>query len=250
MNDILTLITVTKDDLEGFSSTISSTRRLREDHNVRQVVVDSSGEQTRRRVEEVLSREHNIDYVWQPPSGIAAAFNKGLSISKADWIWFLNGKDEVLPDLDPEWFLKLIRQCSADAIVFDLVEDGKKWKHPPLWEVWPPVVTWIPHPATLTRRSLYQKHGNFDESLKIAMDYEFWLRCFSKDVTVDMVSIPVVKFDGGGISCVQTADTSGESLLVMKKHLWTLVKKWLNHGSLLPRAWLHFVKRRNKGQRA
>jgi len=34
----------------------------------------------------------------------------------------------------------------------------------------------IPHPSVMHRRSLFEKHGYFDESFKIAGDYELLLR--------------------------------------------------------------------------
>lgn len=34
----------------------------------------------------------------------------------------------------------------------------------------------IPHPATFVRREMFQRAGNFDETIKYAMDYDMWLR--------------------------------------------------------------------------
>ena len=34
----------------------------------------------------------------------------------------------------------------------------------------------IPHAATFVRRHIFEEHGMFDESFRLAMDYEYWLR--------------------------------------------------------------------------
>lgn len=34
----------------------------------------------------------------------------------------------------------------------------------------------IPHAATFVRRRIFDEHGVFDESFRLAMDYEYWLR--------------------------------------------------------------------------
>jgi glycosyltransferase involved in cell wall biosynthesis len=250
MNGILDLITVTKDDLEGVSSTIRSTRQLRENHGVRQIVVDSSNEETRDKLKKLLSVEQNIDFIWQKPAGISAAFNLGLSLSDAYWVWFLNGGDQVHPDVDTNNFMYIIAQSKADAIIFDfeLEPTGVRPLHPPLWALWPPVSSWIPHPATLTRQNLYKGYGMFNESYEIAMDFDFWLRCFSKQVRVDMLSIPLTKFDTSGRSYTNNAETSREAISIIKKHLCNMVRIWLINGALILKAsWYHL--RRSQADR-
>src|SRR4030042_1055251 len=229
MKTLLDIITVTKDDLDGVTSTIKSTGKMRSAPGVRHIIIDSSDDGMAEKVKRFASIEQNIDYVWQAPSGISAAFNLGLSLSKAEWVWFLNGGDEVHPDVEPEKLLYLIKQRRSDAIIFEieLMQSGERLKHPQMCAMWPPLFAWIPHPATLTRRHLYEKYGNFNESLKIAMDYEFWIRCFSKDVTVDMISIPIVKFDTKGMSYSRTAQVSREAVSIIKSHLWEMIKIWL-----------------------
>jgi glycosyltransferase involved in cell wall biosynthesis len=245
----LDIITITKDDLEGVSGTIKSTELLRFRDGVRQIIVDSSCSEIGAKIKELVSGEKNIDYIWQAPSGISAAFNLGLSLSKAEWVWFLNGGDEVHPDAEPEKLLYLIKQSRSDAIIFEieLMQSGERLRHPRMWSMWPPLFAWIPHPATLTRRYLYEKYGNFNESLKIAMDYEFWIRCFSKDVTVDMISIPIVKFDTKGMSYSRTAQVSREAVSIIKSHLWEMIKIWLKNGLLIVRALFHFSKKSKGG---
>ena len=244
MGILLDIITVTKDDFEGVTSTIKSTRKLRSASGVRHIIIDSSDYGMAAKVKWLASSEQNVDYIWREPSGISAAFNLGLSLSKAEWVWFLNGGDEVHPDVETEKLLFLIKQSRSDAIIFEieLMQSSERLKHPRMWSMWPPVFAWIPHPATLTRRYLYEKYGNFNESLKIAMDYEFWIRCFSKDVTVDMISIPIVKFDTKGMSYSRTEQVSREAFSIIKSHLWKMIKIWLKNGLLIVKALFYYSK--------
>ncbi|MBM2838492.1 MAG: putative glycosyl transferase [Deltaproteobacteria bacterium] len=245
---LLDIVTVTKDDLEGVANTIRSTGGLRMTDGVRQVIIDSSGEGIREKVKELACTEINVDYVWQAPSGIAPAFNKGLSLSRAEWVWFLNGGDKVHREVEPDKILYLLSESRADAIIFEyqLMDSEKRIKHPPMWSMWPPINSWIPHPATLTRRNLYAQYGNFNESLEIAMDYEFWMRSFAKEAVVDMISIPLTEYDTSGISSTQTAKTSREAVRVIRMHIWTLIKIWLKNGLTMFTAWYFFSKRSKK----
>jgi len=235
---ILNIITVTKDDLEGLKKTIISTKKIREENNICQIIVDSSTSENKKEVINYLQNEKNTKYYWQEPYGIAAAFNFGLKNAEADWVWFLNGGDEVHNSLDADFFLNLLSCNSSDAIIFQIefAQSSQKTRHPQMWALWPPLLSWVPHPATITRRYLYDKYGLFDESLRIAMDYEFWIRCFSKDVTVDLVSIPIAKFDQIGSFFEMDNLIKAEVRKIIKKYLWLVLKKWFNNGLILLKA--------------
>lgn len=244
MTQLLNIITVTKNDLAGVTHTIESTKKIRTHLGVKQIIIDSSTDETKTSVKTLAESNNNVEYFWQDPSGISAAFNKGLSLAESEWVWFLNGGDEINNKLDRANFLHIIAESSADAIIFQ-----NKWigsdqitRHPPMWAMWPPLRAWIPHPSTLTRKILYEKHGGFSEDFKIAMDYEFWIRCFSKDTVVDTISIPITKYDNTGLSSTQTSKVAKEAVIIIKLHFWMLLKMWLKNGLLILDTWRSFSK--------
>ena len=224
---LLNIITVTKDDFEGFFNTIHSTRKFRDSSDVFQIIIDSSTDNIKEKIADVAALEKNVLYRWQEPSGISNAFNFGLEISSSDWIWFLNGGDILSEEMDTVLFSNILSSSEADAIIFqtEYMQAGKKLKNPPLWGLWPPLLSWIPHPSTIVRREIYRKFGGFDKNLKLAMDYEFWIKCFSKDVVVDLISIPIVKFDQLGASMEQNRITRAEVRKVIIRYFWVIIKK-------------------------
>ena len=201
-------------------------------------MVDSSSPDSKKKNELFLKEKKNIKYLWQVPSGISAAFNFGLKHASAEWVWFLNGGDELHEELDPEFFLNILLKSNSDAIIFQVknIQEKAIYRHPQLWAVWPPVLSWIPHPSTVTRRNLYEKYGYFDKSYKIAMDYEFWIRCFAGDAVVDLVSIPVSKFDQSGISSGDGKLIKAELRRIIRRHFWLLIKKWFDNGLIIARS--------------
>jgi hypothetical protein len=244
MNKILDIITVTKDDLEGVAVTIESTRSLRA-AGARQFVMDSSGEGTREKVEELASGEQNVEYTWLEPKGISPAFNLGLGMSNAEWVWCLNGGDRVHNDVEPDKLMYILQASGADAIIFDYerIQSGIKPKHPPMWNLWPPVASWIPHCATIVRKKLFEKYGLFNEEFKIAMDTEAWFRLFSKDVVVDMISIPIALYDEMGISETQLGPTFREAKRIIESNSWMLLKGWLLSGKRIYDVWRYYSKK-------
>jgi glycosyltransferase involved in cell wall biosynthesis len=244
MNKLLEIITVTKDDLEGITGTVKSTRTLREEHGVKQFVIDSSGEGTREKVEELASGEQNVEYTWHEPKGIAYAFNRGLIMSNAKWVWCLNGGDRVHYEVDFDKLLYILHASGADAVIFgfERMQSGLKLYHPPMWRLWPPVGLWIHHSATIVHRELFEKYGLFKEEYRIAMDTEAWLRFFSKDVVVDMISIPISVFDEYGISSTQVGPTFREAKRIIKSYSWMLFKGWLLSGKRIYDEWRYYSK--------
>lgn len=234
MKPILDIVTVTKDDLAGVAATIVSTRKLRACTGIRQIVVDSSSEPVAEKVRELLAGEESLDYFWQEPCGIASAFNLGISHSTADWLWFINGRDMVHPDLVESLLLQIINLSSADVLIFqiELMQARIKTKRPPLWEIWPPIY-WVPHPATLIRTKLFEQYGTFNNEFKIAMDADLWMRLFSNDICVDMISIPVVLYDQNGVSSTNGPATRQEARKIIKSNIRMLLRLWIYRGIYL-----------------
>lgn len=234
----LDIITVTKDDAEGVAQTIRSTAVLRTIPGVRQVVVDGSGAEEAVLVRELAAGQPNVEYRWRKPAGISNAFNEGIAGSRAEWLWFLNGRDVVHPNFDVDLLLKLLGSTKADALIgqIDYMQSRRTVRHPPLWKQWPPLY-WLPHPATIMKRDLFVRFGMFSDDFRIGMDGELWLRVFSKQVVVDMLSVPFAVYDEEGLSS-RTArrETVREVDRMVVRHLPALFRIWLGQGFYLFRA--------------
>jgi len=237
---MLEIITVTKNDKDGFLKTINSTRFLRENFNICQIIVDSSDRRIGNEIETISRNEKNVSYYWQNPAGISTAFNYGLKFVKSKWVWFLNGGDVINQNLDFNNFLNILNNSTADAIIFQIqyLQTGEILGHPSLWSLWPPVLSWIPHPATIIKMELFKTYGNFDESLKIAMDYELWLRFFINNVIVDLISIPIVNFDQNGLAFALNYKTKAEVRHILRKYFWQILKKWFWQLRIIAKAFI------------
>lgn len=244
MKNILDIITVTKDDPEGLAASIVSTKPLRCLAGVRQIVIDGSNESIADEIKARLSGENNIEYVRQEPCGIARAFNLGIERANAEWLWFLNGRDEAHPKLNPDLLLQILNASQAGLIVFELewMQSGGRQVHPPIWALWPPIYgNWVPHPATLIRSGLFEQYGGFNPDYKIAMDGDLWFRLFSKPITVDMLSIPIVLYDETGVSSSAAVETGKEAKRLILDNAGMLVKMWLARGLHLGKALKYYM---------
>ena len=221
----MTIVTITKDDLQGLRATLESTRRLRTQLGVTQIVIDGSTGSAQTQAHS-LCLEENVRYESHRAQGIANAFNRGIELCQTEWIWHLNSADRVREDFPIEHLRLHLLNTRAPLVIYDVVLDrGFRDRRPPPHLMWPPVRTWVPQCSTLLKRELFTQLGQFDESYAISMDGEFWMRLFSRqDVSPDLVEIPLVAFALAGQSSRKGA-TSKEVLRWIWKHRWGFVKR-------------------------
>jgi len=163
---------------------------------------------------DLLKANDDIIAYWlsEPDRGIYSALNKGLAQARGEWICIL-GADDYFWDAHAlarmaEQLEKLpasvrvaygqVMLISVDGRIIHAF--GEPWEN--VKERFKQAMC-IPHQATMHRRSLFEQHGRFDESFRIAGDYEFLLRELK---TADARFIPGIIIaamrQGGGISSV------------------------------------------------
>lgn len=183
----------------------------------------------------------NVNHRILPARGVSDAFNAGVAEANGEWLWFLNGGDRVDSRLSPDFLFTLLRCSQADVIIGGVTYDSQAElrAHFPLSQQWPPLAAWIPHPATLVRRSLFDRFGPFDERYRITMDYEWWLRALRDDTRVDVLAVPFARFASGGMS--QRAESlpliASERDDAIRRHQAGLWKAWISRGFALAKSW-------------
>ena len=159
------------------------------------IIID--GGSTDGTVELLKTSQQKITYwVSEPDRGIYQAWNKALPRARGEWICFLGADDhfwdehvltrmaEELAKLLPE-----IRVAYGQIMLLNgggerLYAVGEPWER--LRQRFLKSMC-IPHPGMMHRRSLFEEHGGFDESFRIAGDYELLLRELK---TADAAFIP------------------------------------------------------------
>ena len=156
-----------------------------------------------------LNQEKLSYWVSELDKGIYDAWNKGLKQASGDWICFI-GADDYL--MDPGVLKKLSYQLSLvpenikiaygqimiiDAAGSALYALGESWGS--LKKRFQQLMC-LPHPAVMHRRSLFATHGMFDESFRIAGDYELLLRELKEGEAQFLPDIVVTAMRQGGIS--------------------------------------------------
>jgi glycosyltransferase involved in cell wall biosynthesis len=236
----LSIITITKDDPQGLADTVASAAVFRA-AGAEHLVIDGSADPAAAARVVGASRDP-VALHPRPARGVADAFNAGIAQARGEWLWFLNGGDRIDDRLAPEFLLTLLRNSKADVIVGGVTYDGETDLRPhfPSAQQWPPLASWIPHPSTLVRKTLFDRFGPFDERYRIAMDYEWWLRALGRETRVDVLAVPFSRFAPGGIS--QRPESrlliSSEKGDAIRRHQAGLWKNWISRGGRLGVEWI------------
>lgn len=138
-------------------------------------------------------------WISEPDNGIYDALNKGIRLASGEIIGLLHSDDLLASDSIIEKIAQTFDETGADVVYGDLVYVDKLdtskviryWKS----QSFKPALLnrgWMPaHPTVFAKREVYEKHGLFDLSFRIAADYDLMLRIF-KDGSLKKVYLPEV----------------------------------------------------------
>ena len=179
-NPLITIITASYNAARDLSTAIQSIRNQNY-KNIEYIVVD--GASTDGTLDVLKANEDVIDYwVSEPDSGIYDAWNKGVKLSRGDWIAFL-GADDIYLDGAIECYVTLIN-CSTESSPeyissrVNLISRSKVLRvigRPWSWKVFQKYMC-VGHVGSFHHKSLFVKYGLFDVTYKICGDYELLLR--------------------------------------------------------------------------
>jgi glycosyltransferase involved in cell wall biosynthesis len=176
------------------------------------VIIDGASRDGTQAILEASTRE--IAY-WEskPDRGQAHALNKALAHAKGDWVQVL-GADDYLwePDALERLAPHLAGAYPPTRVVYArvnsvskngdiLYECGQPWHKVKKTFLQMMHNYQINHQGVLLHRSFFEKHGGFDESFLIAVDYELLLRELKDNDALFVPDVVVAAQQHGGISC-------------------------------------------------
>jgi glycosyltransferase involved in cell wall biosynthesis len=162
-------------------------------------------------VEIIQNNRENISY-WEsrPDRGVYHAWNKALEHAKGEWICFLGADDYFWDKNVLAKFLPHLEEAASEGkrIVYGKIckVDHNEKILSCLGKPWPRI-GWLlrhgmilPHPGLMHHKSLFEVHGEFDESFRIAGDYDLLLRELRTNTAVFVDDLVTVGSQVGGIS--------------------------------------------------
>lgn len=189
-NPLVSIITPTYNRDDFISFAIDSVLKQTYSNFELIIVDDGSTDNTGVVVKKYLN-DTRIKYIWQENRGQSVARNKGLDLSTGEYVCFLDS-DNVYETTKLEIQVRILNMSPVVDIVYgseELIdEDGKLIKKKNM-RCYSGVIyekllldNFIGMNTTLVRRKCFVEMGGFDETIKVADDYDLWLRFSAKYV--------------------------------------------------------------------
>lgn len=145
-------------------------------------------------------KDNRIKLISEPDKGIADAMNKGIKISKGNWIHILNSDDCYYSSSSLLEASKVLEEDKTNYFGICFKNKNNKIYRYYSWEYFFPKLLFkacIPHPSMIVSKKQYDEIGNYDLNLKYTSDHEFTLRLVMKYSGKNKKFFLVTKLDGG-----------------------------------------------------
>jgi glycosyltransferase involved in cell wall biosynthesis len=157
-------------------------------------------------------------YVSEPDKGIADGFNKGIAMATGRWIGMINADDWYKPNA-VEVMMHNISQhddvCCGNIMLVGSNDFERQKKSKVSWLNFG---MYIMHPTCFIKKEVYREVGGYDTGLKIAMDFDMFLRIKRKGFKIRHIDEVVAYMRLDGVSN-DTVKMHREELSVMRRHL-------------------------------
>ncbi len=199
---LLSIVTVTLDNLQGLTSTAASIERQRLPEGIVEwIVIDggsNDGTADYLKGPEFAGRK----YVTEQDSGVYDAMNKGLRLSQGKYVQFLNAGDLLVGQDGMEKVLSALVERGPAWLVTGAVHRGAGRKinnQPHIW--WRHALGLQPHchQACFFRTSTLRLIGGHPTTRGVFGDFEVVLRFGAVQPPLELAEI-IVEYEGGGVS--------------------------------------------------
>lgn len=202
---ICSIVTVTYKDPLGLLRTYESIRALRKDQRLEWVVVDSSPELNREIIDRAKQEQFPLLYITSKPDGIYEAMNLGIQSAQGDFLWFLNGGDELY---ESEPFLRMLENCQGYDLAIGSIEfvdeknNTKKIIRSPKSLFFRLLgINRICHQSVIYAKKLFTGQENlYNTKYRIVADYIHLLKARRSLQNTYIEQAIIAKFHKGGIS--------------------------------------------------
>lgn len=206
----LSIITINKNNVHNLSKTLESVAS-QTCKDFEHVIIDGASTDGSVPVirEYAGDAQFKVKWISEPDSGIYNAMNKGIRMASGDYVQFLNSGDCLADATVVERMLGSLEENNFPSILYGnmlkVFKDGKilndKCFAGQDMSFLGFYTGTLNHSSALIKRSLFEKYGFYDESLRIVSDWKWYLQAIALGEEMPVYAdINVTLFDMNGIS--------------------------------------------------
>ncbi len=198
----VSIVTISKNNYQGLQKTLQSVKE--QDYKIiEHIVIDGDSDDGSKEFLDSYTHSKNYIYLSELDNGISSAFNKGLQKSNGDLIFFLNSGDvffskTVISEVVQSYMQHKWKCAIGVTVTTSFAGETIFYRPPQLSSKFLKYFMFLPHQGFFCETSLH-KNYKYNESLKISMDYELFLRML-KNITIFYLPTIISIREPGGIS--------------------------------------------------
>ena len=205
----LSFVTINRNNAAGLEKTMQSVAAQTFKEFVYIVVDGASTDDSVAVIKKYEPQFAHLKWVSEPDSGIYNAMNKGIRMASGDYIQILNSADCLAAADVTERMLTALEEKGNPSILYgNMVKcfpDGRKMRDRSFAgqeiTMLGMFTGTLNHDPAYIRRSLFEKYGYYDETLKIVSDWKWYLQAIILGgEQPQYVDIDVTLFDMTGVS--------------------------------------------------
>lgn len=167
------------------------------------VVNDGSPDHTTQVAETYSAKDPRIRLLIKENGGLSSARNAGMRVAKGKWLLFLDADDTVLKGCFSALFKKANQLPVSTLVQYGyqyISENGARIFHktyPPIVEsLLPSILSYNIGPchSVIIQKEFADEVGVFDETLKSAEDWDFWIRAAKCGAKVEIIQEVLVNY--------------------------------------------------------
>jgi len=225
---LLSIITVTKNDIDRLEKTISSMRFYYNDKFFEHIIIDgNSSDKTIPFIKKKLDKEKNIIFKSSNDNGIYDAMNSGINYSKGRFALFLNSGDELIIDKSQiKAKLLELNNLKYDLFCFPFVHDFRSYKL-------------IKKPKKIQKYKLPTSHqamffsknflvqNSYNTKYSIASDFDLYQQIESTKIYLIESFDPISRVEGDGFAAQNKAKSYIEYVKIIDSYYSGFLKIYL-----------------------
>ena len=200
----ISIITICFNSEKTIFKTLESVKK-QSFNNIEHIIID--GASNDKTLEICKEYSNSIKIISEQDNGVYDAFNKGLKLATGDVIGFLNADDTFYNENSIQDIVDAFSNNETDIVYGNLDYVNKEGKVIRNWISKPykkglMKKAWMPaHPTFYCKKEVYDRLGGYNDSFKIAGDFELCLRFLEiNNIPSFYLNKKIVKMLVGGIS--------------------------------------------------
>lgn len=149
--------------------------------NIEYIIID--GKSTDNTMELLKKYENRLFWISEPDTGQTNAINKGVRLAKGEIIAYINSDDLYLPctlEKVVHFFQENPEVAALYGNIIHIDKDSNELERYKPGKLNPKRILlenfYLPQPTLFFKRKVLEKIGFFDESMDVAMDFDYWVR--------------------------------------------------------------------------